>query len=71
MESQSGGFSGGMEAFGAVRIFKGSIQKHGAQYTKYDGSVDIKSFEKVRDNYPGRVVVKYECFGHYQKRVGN
>ena len=30
-----------------------------------------KSFEKVRDIYPGRVVVKYECYGHCQKRVGN
>ena len=30
-----------------------------------------RSLEKVENIYPGQKVIRYECIGHYQKRVGN
>ena len=60
-----------METEGAMRIFKRSVEKHGMRYVKYYGDGDSKSFEKVEHIYPGVVVKKMECIGHYQKRVGN
>ena len=38
---------------------------------QYYGNGDSKSFEKVQHIYPGEQVIKFECTGHYQKRVGN
>ena len=52
-----------------MRIFKRSVEKHGMRYVKYYGDGDSKSLEK--HIYPGEVVKKLECIGHYQKRVGN
>ena len=61
-----------MERVGAVNIFERSIMKHSLRYTAFYGDGDCKSFKAVEkvygDNYP---VVKYECIGHYQKRLGN
>ena len=61
-----------MERVGAVNIFERSIMKHSLRYTAFYGDGDCKSFKAVEkvygDNYP---MVKYECIGHYQKRLGN
>ena len=54
-----------------MRIFKPSVEKHGMRYVKYYCHGDSKSFEKFKHIYPGEVVKKMECIGHYQKRVGN
>ena len=67
------GSAPGMEAEGAVRIFGRSVEKYGVRYLHYygDGDGDSKSFEKVENIYPGATVKKFECIGHYQKRLGN
>ena len=61
-----------MEKAGAVSIFQRSIEKNGLRYTTFYGDGDSKSFNAVEniygDDYP---VIKQECIGHYQKRVGN
>ena len=54
-----------METKGTVEIFNRSKDK-GLIYTG-----DSKGYEKVKETYPGVSVVKYECIGHVQKRVGN
>ena len=61
-----------MEKAGSVSIFQRSIEKNGLRYTTFYGDGDSKSFNAVEniygDDYP---VIKQECIGHYQKRVGN
>ena len=53
-----------MEKVGATNIFERSVQKHGLYYTSFYGDG-----ENVYG--PVKPVTKYECIGHYQKRVGN
>ena len=65
------GSAPGMETEGAIRIFSRSVKKYGVRYFSYYGDGDSKAFEKVENIYPSSTVVKYECIGHYQKRVGN
>ena len=61
-----------MEKAGSVSIFQRSIEKNGLRYTTFYGDGDSKSFNAVEniygDDYP---VIKQECIGHYQKRLGN
>ena len=61
-----------MEPEGAERIFKRSNEKHGLHYTKYFGDGDSKSYQRVKNTYKdsGKIVDKFECIGHVQKRVG-
>ena len=47
------------------------MEKHGASYKNYYGDGDSKSYDEVENVNPGMTVEKYECIGHYQKRVGN
>ena len=70
-KSKYKGFAGGMEAAGATKMFQRSVEKHGVRYVSYYGDGDIKSYEEVKNVYPEITVEKYECIGHYQKRVGN
>ena len=65
------GSAGSMEVVGALRIFQRSVEKYGARYINYYGDGDSKSYDVVKNVYPGMTVEKYECIGHYQKRVGN
>ena len=51
-----------MEKVGATNIFERSVQKHGLYYTSFYGDG-----ENVYG--PVKPVTKYECIGHYQKRV--
>ena len=64
--------SGAMESAGAVAIFKRSIEKNKLRYVSYIGDGDTSSYAEVRDAKPyGEVpVVKKECIGHVQKRMG-
>ena len=64
------GSASGMECEGANRIFQRSIEKHKLKYIKILGDGDSKSYNSVKDVYPGTQVAKLECVGHYQKRVG-
>ena len=58
-----------MEAVGAGRLFLRSIEHRGLLYTEY---LDSKSFKTVSDldPYDGKGIIKLECVGHYQKRLG-
>ena len=66
------GSSGAMEVTGLNRIFNRSIKLHNLRYTFYIGDGDSKSFADVckSNPYPGHTVIKGECIGHVQKRVG-
>ena len=59
----------------AVNIFQRSIEKHCIYFTAFYGDDDSRSFSAVEniygDNDDSKKVIKYECIGHYQKRVGN
>ena len=44
--------------------------KNKLRYTEYYGDGDTKPFFVVKDVYEGVTVVKKECIGHVQKRVG-
>ena len=60
-----------MEKAGSVSIFQRSI-KNGLRYTTFYGDGDTKSFNAVENIYgDDSPVIKRECIGHYQKRVGN
>ena len=67
------GSANAMEAAGAVRIFKRSIEKHGLQYTSYLGDGDSASYKSVCQAEPYGADIKIdklECVGHVQKRLG-
>ena len=59
-----------MEQAGVVRIFGRSEAKYNVRYTEYLGDGDTKSFGAVKDTYGPNSVIKKECVGHVQKRVG-
>ena len=66
------GSSPAMETEGIKKIFSRSEQKYSLQYTEYYGDGDSKGYNVVRNTYSekGVEVVKKECVGHVQKRVG-
>ena len=66
------GSAGSMESAGALEIFKRSVDLHRLRYTVYRGDGDSKSYKDMvnYDPYPGYTIVKSECVGHVQKRVG-
>ena len=60
-----------MEAAGAKKMFEASVENHNLYYTSFYGDGDSKAYPAVKDVYgPEKPVTKYECIGHYQKRVG-
>ena len=61
-----------METEGVKRIFDRSEERHKLRYTEYYGDGDSKGFNGVENTYKdsGIKVVKKECVGHVQKRVG-
>ena len=65
------GTAGGMKTEGAKRVFERSVEKHNLRYVKFLGDGDSKSYQTVKNTYPGIDVGKLECVGHYQKRIGN
>ena len=60
-----------MEQVGVKRIFGRSIDKNKLCYMEYYGGGDTKSFSVVENVYPETKVLKKECIGHIQKRIGN
>jgi len=66
------GSSPGMESVDAKTIFGRSVEKHGLYYTSFYGDGDSKAFPAVKEMYKEdkKEMVKRECIGHYQKRVG-
>ena len=65
------GSTSSMESAAAVAVFSRSVKSYGLRYTKYYGGGDSSSFSMVENIYQSTKIVKYECLGHYQKRVGN
>ena len=60
-----------MEVEGAKALFSRSIVLHGVRYTGYYGDGDSKAYGELKTYYgDDHPVIKYECIGHYQKRVG-
>lgn len=61
-----------METKGIKRIFVRSKAKNKIRYTEYYGDGDGKGFDESKDTYKDDdvAVVKKECIGHVQKRVG-
>ena len=64
------GSSAAMETEGVKRIFQRSENERNLQYTEYFGDGDSKAYAEVQNMYDGVHVVKKECVGHVQKRVG-
>ena len=62
-----------METVGVKKIFSRSQERYKLQYTEYFGNGDSKGFSEVQDVYSKEnvEVVKKECVGHVQKRVGS
>ena len=65
------GSASSLESAAAVTVFSRSVESYGLYYLGYYGDGDSSSFTTVENIYPNKKVVKYECIGHYQKRVGN
>ena len=59
-----------MEVTGVKKMFNRSIQNYATRYTEYIGDGDSKSFVSIQNAYEGVQVVKKECVGHVQKRMG-
>ena len=61
-----------MESTSVVSLWKRSEEKRGLCYTQYIGDGDSKGYHNVvaSDPYGETVVVKEECIGHVQKRLG-
>ena len=66
------GSASAMELEGAQRIFTWSKEKHSLIYSNFYSDGDSKSFSLIENAYieDGIKVVKHECIGHVQKRVG-
>ena len=65
------GFASSIEVATAIAVFSQSEQNYGLRYTGYYRDGDSSSFQQVENIYYHTKVVKYECIGHCQKRVGN
>ncbi|XP_044588919.1 uncharacterized protein LOC123268103 [Cotesia glomerata] len=68
------GSSGKMEVDSVVEMFSRSEDKHGVKLVKYIGDGDSKTFKGILDINPydgDPVVIKKECVGHVQKRMGS
>ncbi|GFW68025.1 uncharacterized protein TNCV_1617861 [Trichonephila clavipes] len=65
------GSASNIETVGAYRIFERSEASRSLRYTSYYGDGDSKAFNNVKDIYGYDSVVKYECIGYVQKRVGS
>ncbi|GFX59088.1 transposable element Tcb2 transposase [Trichonephila clavipes] len=65
------GSSSKIEIVGVSRIFLRSEKNRRLQYTQYYGDGDSKAFMSVKDTYGLNSVIKFDCIGHVQKRVGS
>ena len=65
------GSSPAMGTAGATKILGRSVEKHGIYYTSFYGDGGSKAYPAVKEVYKddNKTVTKYECIGHYQKRV--
>ena len=62
-----------MEVQGALELWQRSEEQRHLRYTTFIGDGDCKGFEAVRTAQPYGAecpIIKEECVGHVQKRVG-
>ncbi|KAL7291527.1 hypothetical protein TKK_0014783 [Trichogramma kaykai] len=67
------GSSGKMEVDGVLEMFKSSVKKYKLKYKYYIGGGDCKVYSSISEAKPYRknyAVIKKECVGHVQKRMG-
>ena len=64
------GSSPAMEAEGAAVLWDRSVEHHNIRYKWMVSDGDSKAFNTVEDTYPDCKVVKLDCVGHVQKRMG-
>ena len=66
------GSSPAMESEGVRRLWQRSVSRLGLRYTQVICDGDSKPYATVRDAAPygDKQVIKHECVGHVQKRVG-
>ena len=66
------GSSPAMESEGVRRLWARSEARLGLRYTEVICNGDSKAYDVVSESqpYPGIQIVKHECVGHVQKRVG-
>ena len=67
------GSAGAMEPSGILRIFEKSVENLQLRFTTYIGNGDSKAYSNVATAAPygpDNPIVKGECVGHVQKRVG-
>ncbi|XP_071568778.1 uncharacterized protein [Temnothorax nylanderi] len=71
-QSNHEGSAGKMEVDSVVEMFSRSEALHGLKYKYYIGDGDSKTFKGILDAepYENFTVVKKECIGHVQKRMG-
>lgn len=68
------GSSGKMEVDAVKEMFLRSEEKFGVKYSNYIGDGDSKTFKAILDSNPygdDLTVVKSECVGHVEKRMGS
>ncbi|XP_011343325.1 uncharacterized protein LOC105282795 isoform X4 [Ooceraea biroi] len=64
---------GKMEVDGMKEMFGTSVEKYGVRYVNYIGDGDSKTFKSILDLNPygdDCTVIKSECVGHVEKRIG-
>lgn len=66
------GSSGKMEVDSVIEMFQRSLEKFGVMYKNYIGDGDSKTYSGILKAapYDNQEVVKKECIGHIQKRMG-
>ena len=64
------GSSPAMEAEGASILWTRSIEMHNMRYKWMVSDGDSKAFNTVENVYDGCKVIKLDCVGHVQKRMG-
>ncbi|XP_064598238.1 uncharacterized protein LOC135464678 [Liolophura sinensis] len=67
------GSAAAMEPIGVKNIYLRSVEERKLRYTQYIGDGDSKSFSNISEKekpYGNVEIVKLECVGHVQKRMG-
>ncbi|XP_071569175.1 uncharacterized protein [Temnothorax nylanderi] len=62
-----------MEVDAAIEIFKRSEEFYNVKYSSYVGDGDCKTFKGITESHPygdDFSIIKKECVGHVQKRMG-
>ncbi|EFN82550.1 hypothetical protein EAI_05065, partial [Harpegnathos saltator] len=67
------GSEGKMEVDAVLEMFRRSEENFDVHYTSYVGDCDAKTFKAILEAkpYEGVEVIKSECVGHVEKRMGS